>query len=397
MHRFSPGLVSGNPALRVIVLFGLAALLGDVIYEGAWSVSGPYILLLGGSAAVVGFVAGAGEFLGYGLRLASGYAADRTRQYWGITIAGYTMLVAVPLLALAGRWETAAVLFALERVGKAVRSPAKDALLSHAAKGVGRGWGFAIHEALDQIGAILGPLLFTAIIVLGAGGLADYRLGFTLLLVPFLLLMAFLLFARSLVPDPVGFEEAISRGAPAAPAQVPPIFPLYALFTALSMLGFAAFPIIAFHWKLHAVVPDAQIPLLFALAMGVDAISALIAGAIYDRRGLSVLAVIPLLSLLVPLFAFTTSPGYAVFSAILWGAAVGLQETVLRAAIADYTHIQKRGTVYGIFNAIFGGAWFAGSVIIGLLYDTGIGYILAFVAVTEIGAFIAFRSIQMRT
>ncbi|HZD43502.1 MAG TPA: MFS transporter [Methanomicrobiales archaeon] len=379
-----------NLALQVIMLLGVVALFGDVVYEGARSVTGPYILLLGGSAVVVGVVAGIGEFFGYGIRLASGYLADKTHRYWGITIAGYAMLISVPLLAFAGSWELAALLIVLERVGKGIRSPAKDALLSHASRGVGRGWGFAIHEALDQVGAIAGPLVFTFTILAGGSGIGDYRFGFLLLAVPLAILLAVLLYTREAIPNPVGFEEAIAAESPHEERGIPSVFLPYAVFTGLSMLGFATFPILAYHWKLHAIIPDAEIPLLFAVAMGVDAVMALIAGRTYDKKGLSILLILPFISILVPIFAFAFSYNLVIVGAVLWGAAMGIQETVLRAAIADYTHIRKRGTAYGIFNTVYGGAWFIGSVVLGLLYEIRIEYILVFVGIAELAALIAF-------
>jgi hypothetical protein len=199
-------------AYLIILLFGLVSLFGDIIYEGARSVTGPYLFALGGSALVVGIVAGLGEFLGYALRLVSGRLADATRRYWTFTFLGYGMLIAVPLLALAGSWEVAALLFILERIGKGIRAPAKDAILSNVTAGIGRGWGFGIHEALDQIGAVIGPvILSTAFFLRG-----DYRVGFALLLIPFAMMMLALTLTRSRAPAPAAIETA-TRPAPQAP------------------------------------------------------------------------------------------------------------------------------------------------------------------------------------
>ena len=139
-----------NHALKFIILLGIVSLFADMTYEGARSITGPYLALLGASAAVVGFVAGFGELVGYALRLVSGYMADKTRRYWAMTIIGYAVnLLAVPLLALAGNWPMAAILLIAERMGKAIRTPPRDVMLSHAASQVGRGWGFGLHEAMD--------------------------------------------------------------------------------------------------------------------------------------------------------------------------------------------------------------------------------------------------------
>jgi MFS family permease len=370
-------------AYTVIVLFGIVSLFGDVIYEGARSVSGPYLYILGAGALAVGVVAGLGEFLGYALRLASGYLADTTRHYWAITFIGYGMLAAVPLLALAGSWEAAALLLILERAGKGIRVPARDAILANATATVGRGWGFAVHEALDQIGAVIGPLIFTAIFL--AQG--DYRSGFALLAVPFVLMILALLFARRRAPEPVSLEDSgtDSRGTSLPGSLLP-----YGVFTALTMAGFAAFPVIAYHFAVTGTVSEAEIPLFYAVAMGVDAIAALAIGRAYDRFGLVTLLSVPLLAIGIPFLAFGTSYALALAAVLLWGAAMGAQETILRAAVADYTHISKRGTAYGIFNTIYGAAWFAGSVVIGWAYTVAVPLVVGFLVAMQVGALAAF-------
>jgi MFS family permease len=370
-------------AYAVIVLFGIVSLFGDVIYEGARSVTGPYLYLLGGTALVVGIVAGLGEFLGYALRLVSGFVADTTHRYWALTFLGYGMLAAVPLLALAGSWEIAALLFITERMGKGIRAPAKDAILSNVTIHVGRGWGFGIHEFLDQIGAVIGPLIFSAAYFLRG----DFRVGFILLIIPFILMMMALVVTRRRIPAPPEIEEAaaVPRQAPPPEALVP-----YGVFTALTMAGFVAFPLIAFHFTAAGVVPEAQIPLLYAVAMGVDAVVALAAGRAYDHFGLATLAVAPVLSMAIPFFAFGSSFGPALIGAVLWGAVMGIQETILRAAVADYTHLSKRGRAYGIFNTVYGTAWFAGSVVLGWAYGVSISLILAYVVGMQVLALLVF-------
>ncbi len=156
--RITQGL-SKRSALTFVILLGVVSMFGDIVYEGARSITGPYLAVLGASAAAVGIVAGFGELVGYGLRLVSGYISDRTQRYWPITLLGYGLtVVAVPLLAVAGRWELAALLIILERTGKGIRTPARDAMLSHATTQMGRGWGFGLHEALDQVGATIGAM-----------------------------------------------------------------------------------------------------------------------------------------------------------------------------------------------------------------------------------------------
>jgi MFS family permease len=293
------------------------------------------------------------------------------------------MIGAIPLLVLAGSWEIAAFLLILERIGKAIRSPAKDAMLSHVTSEIGRGWGFGLHEALDQIGAIAGPLLF--VITLAAGG--TYRGGFALIAIPFAILILVLIIAWRSMPDPAGFEE---KARPVTPEQGQESgrrqLKLYGAFTALTMAGFIVFPLLAFHFKAFSIIPDADIPAFYAIAMAVDAGVALVTGKAYDRYGVGVLVLMPVIGIAIPLIAFSHAYIAALAGCILWGASMGMQEAILRAAVADFTPPGGRGFAYGVFNTIYGGAWFAGSIIIGVLYTIDVLYAAGFMFLMQAAA-----------
>ena len=270
-------------AWRFIILLGVISLLSDMTYEGARSISGPFLGTLKASALVVGVVAGLGEFLGYTLRLASGYLADRLGRYWLITFAGYALnLLAIPFLALAGSWEIAAMLLLAERIGKAIRTPARDAMLSHATAAVGRGWGFGFHEAMDQIGAVTGPLIVAAVLYYRGG----YREGFAVLLLPAVLALVVITLAARLYPHPQHLEVSV-------PALITTGFtrPYWLYIVAVGLLGagFADFPLIAYHFGKTALLPSDWIPLFYAVAMGVDAVAALVLGRLFDRLGEDIL------------------------------------------------------------------------------------------------------------
>ena len=366
--------------MHFIILLGIVSLFGDVTYEGARSVTGPYLATLGASASIVGLIAGIGEFGGYALRLASGYLADRTKAYWLFTFIGYGLILSIPLVAFAGNWQLAAVLIILERVGKAIRSPARDTMISYATKKVGRGWGFAVHEALDQVGAIIGPLIFFFIFFLGG----NYREGFTILWIPALLTMAVLVIARKKVPSPQKLEAPGEESKQGDKDKLPQVFWLYTLFTLFSIAGFANFQLISYHLKVQSIVLDAQIPMIYAIAMGVDALAALLVGKTYDRIGLISLLAVPLLTLPIPFLAFSYSYNLVIMGIILWGVVMGIQETIMRAAIADLTPMERRGFAYGIFNTAYGAAWFLGAALMGLLYENSISYLILFAVVMEL-------------
>lgn len=374
---------SRQTAFQFIVLMGLVSLFGDMVYEGARSVTGPYLQLLGASAVAVGIIAGLGEFLGYAIRILSGYVSDKTGLHWSMTIAGYGLLCCVPLIGITDLWQIAALFILLERIGKGIRSPARDTILSHVAKKVGRGMGFGLHEALDQIGAIIGPTIFSTSFILGYG----YKNAFKLLWLPALICMAVLIVARIKVPAPERYESSIE---PENGSYLSKLFWLYSIFIFLTVSGFANFQIISYHLKYRAIISEGAIPIFYALAMGVDAIMALFIGKFYDKKGTDSLIMIPVLTAPIPIFAFSFNAYEVLFAMILWGAVMGIHETIMRAVIADIIHKKKRGIAYGIFNTIYGISWLVGSSITGYLYEISVTYIVVFSVVVEVLSILVF-------
>lgn len=367
-------------ALGFVILLGVVSLFADVTYEGARSIAGPFLATLGATGTAVGIVAGLGELIGYGLRLVSGVISDRTRRYWTFTLFGYVVnLAAVPLLALAGRWESAAALLIAERVGKAIRTPARDAMLSHATSRLGTGWGFGLHEALDQIGAVAGPLIVAA--VLQARN--SYRAGFAVLLIPALMAVTVLLVARALYPRPRDLEPTTSEFETTG---FPRAYWLYLAAVGLVAAGYVDFPIIAYHFQRTALVSQNWIPVFYAVAMGMDAVAALVFGRLYDRIGISALVAVSLISSLFAPFAFLGGFRGALFGMALWGIGMGAQESVMRAQVARMVSAGRRGAAYGLFNAGYGLAWFLGSVLLGALYDVSLPAMITFSVVAQLAS-----------
>lgn len=376
-------------AWQVVIGFGGVSLAVDLVADGARSIAGPLLGELGATALVVGLVTGSAEALGFILRLVSGPIVDRTRRYWSAAIAGYALTaISVPLLAVtpflgAIGLTAASALIILERVGKAVRSPAKTVLLAFAANAVGRGRGFGVHKLLDQIGAFSGPLLVAAVIA-ATGMLWP---AFTILLVPALLAMALLLWMRSRVPDPSGFEPAAiaptaaenaSLPSPHPRRRIPVTFLLFSASTALTALGLIGFGVLSFHLTEANIVPLAAVPLVFALGMFAAAIAALATGRLYDRWGGAVLLVVPLLAAGVPLLVLSDGVGGALVGIVLWGAATGIQDSTVKALVADLVPPARRGTAYGVFAVFQGIGTLAGAALAGALYPNA----LAIAAVT---------------
>lgn len=373
-------------ALRFVVFLGLVSLFADITYEGARSITGPLFQSLGATAAQVGFVVGLGEMFGFTLRLAFGLIADRTRAYWILTILGYSVnMFAVPLLAFAGHWQTAALLIIAERTGKSIRAPARDVLLSEGAHQVGQGWAFGLHAAMDQTGAVIGPL-FVAWAVAHAGG---YGPAFLYLAIPAAAAIMMLLVARTVSPVDVSARAAVDDTP-----QLPRVFWSYIAAAGLLAAGFADFPLLAFHFQKTGLARAATIPLLYAVAMAVNGVTALVFGKLFDKHGLPVLAAGILISLLAPPFAFLGGFNAALAGVVCWGTGMGAMDAILRAGISKVVSMNKRGRAFGIFNAVYGVAWFAGSWTMGVLYDTSVGALVALAVAAQLSAAAVFFSLR---
>jgi MFS family permease len=333
---------------------------------------------------------GGGELLGYGLRLISGYLSDKTHRYWMITIIGYIInLFAVPLLAIANSWQIASLLIILERVGKAIRVPARDAMLSYATKQTGRGWGFGLHEALDQIGAVSGPLLIAGMLWLHEG----YRTAFAVLLIPAMLALLFLLVTRVRYPRPQEMET-ISGGLQST--HFSKRYWIYIVAVGFVAAGYVDFAMIAYHFSKASIVASTWIPLLYAIAMAVDGLAALIMGRLFDIKGLSMLAVVTALASLFAPFIFVNNFYAILAGVILWGIGMGSQESIMRAVIPSLVAPQKRGSAYGVLNLVFGVFWAVGSAIMGFLYDISPLYLVIFSMVAQLASVPLFLVLRKR-
>jgi MFS family permease len=368
---------SRSVAFRFVLLFGAVSFFADFAYEGARSIVGPYLAVLGASATAVGMVAGFGELIGYALRLLSGRISDRTRRFWLLTLFGYGIsMAAVPLLALASNWPFAAGLLLLERLGKAIRNPPRDVLLSHAAKEIGYGWGFGLHQALDQCGALIGPLLVAGVLAVQK----EYPPAFALLLLPALMTLGLLLVARLLYPQP---EAAKVTLLDLKAKELPGVFWIYLVAAALVAAGFADFALMSYHFVKAKTVPAPWVPLVYAAAMGVSGAASLVFGWLFDRVGLVLLIPLTVVSSLFAPLVFLGAFPAAIVGSVLWGIGMGTHESIMRAAVAQMAPLQRRGSAYGLFTAGYGISWFLGSAGMGFLYDTSLPALVVFSMVVE--------------
>jgi len=369
-------------ALAFIVAFGVVSLFADMAYEGMRGITGPYLALLGASGTAVGIIAGTGELFGYLLRLASGRLAEKTHAYWPITLAGYVLqMAAVPAMALSGSWWAAAGFIILERTGKALRNPAANTMMSRAGEQIGQGWAFGLHEALDQTGALIGPLI-TALVLARHGQYTD---AFLWLGAPALITVLIVVgvslrypFAGRAAPRPTAQESA----------TLPRAFWLYAASAGLVAFGFADWPLIAYHFAQVKTVTPALVPVLYAGAMGATGIGALAFGRLFDRIGFVVLLPAILIAAAAAPLVFLGSTWFAIAGAICWGVALGVETSALNAGVARLVSDRGRANAFGIFSAVFGIAWFAGSAALGGLYDVSLTALVGVSVTAELAALI---------
>lgn len=391
--------VAAGSAMAFILLMGIVSLFSDMTHEGARSILGAYLTMAGASAAAIGFVSGFGEFLGYTLRLLSGVLADKTKRYWPLTVVGYIIdVMAIPALALVprGGWIWACGLMLLERVGKAIKKPSKDTLLSFAASRHGAGKSFAIQELLDQIGAFLGPVILFLVLFFNQQGdpYKNYALCFAILGLPAIVTIALLLLAKSRFPNPEQFEPEV----PVKEAfHLRREFVLFMAAISFMALGFIDFPLITMHSVRHNLFADDILPLLYAGAMAADAVSALVFGWLFDRHGVKTLMAASLLSSLFPVFIFGIGGREAfIAGVVLWGIGMGAQESILKAAVCRFVPKHRRSTGFGLFETCFGVFWFLGSWFTGVLYDSAYMGMIVFSVASQLAAIPLFWLCQRK-
>lgn len=381
-----------SPALKFVLLVGVMSFFADFTYEGSRSIIGPYLGMLGAGAFAIAVITGVGEFLGYGLRLVSGRSADRTGRYWPITIGGYVLqMSAVPLLALVGSWQVAAVLIIAERIGKATRNPPRDAMLSHAAGEMGYGWGFGVHEALDQFGAMFGPLLVALVLAVSNH---DYTLAFAALAVPAVITVALVVTARVFYPRP---QELSAGPAEVTTAGLPRVFWIYLAGAALVAAGFADFPLIAYHFGQAHTVSAPVVPVFYAVAMAVSGTGSLVFGKLFDRAGIGVLIPLTVVVAAYAPLAFLGGLWAALAGVALWGLGMGVHESIIPAAVAPMVSPDRRASAYGLFTGAYGLAWMAGSIVIGALFYVSLTAVAIFAVAAELAAIPLILMVRNRT
>jgi MFS family permease len=372
-------------ALRFIVCLGIVSLFADMTYEGAHAIIGPYLKDLGASALQVAFIAGFGEMLGASLRYFSGRFADKTKAYWLITFSGYAMnVIAVPALAFAQNWQTAAILVIAERTGKAMRGPARDVLLSGATQEIGHGWGFGLHSIMDQTGAVIGPLIMVAAVAKSQ----HFGSSFLWLVFPAVGTLLALTMARVLNPHFHGKTKVTGTNV------LPRVFWIYVAAAGLLACGFVDFPLLAFHFQNAGLSTAVEIPLLYAGAMAVNGLTALLFGRMFDRFGLNTLVFGIFISLIGLPLGFLGGAWGAIASVACWATGLGAQDACLRAGIASVVSMNKRGSAFGAFNGVFGVMWFFGSLMMGLLYKHSLVAVVTFGTLAQFAAAVIFLRLR---
>lgn len=380
-------------AFSFVLMMGIVSLFSDMTHEGAASIIGAYLSLAGASAAAIGFVSGLGEFIGYSLRLVTGWLTDKTKKYWPMTILGYVVdCMAIPALALVPRtgWIWACILIIVQRTGKAIKKPAKDTILSFAASQNGTGKSFAIQEFLDQIGAFLGPIILFIVMLLKKNDnlFSVYSVCFAILGIPAIITVLLLIIAKHRYPEPENFEPPAKENQT---FHMNRTFLFYIVAISLFACGFIDFSIITMHTVKTGLIPENTVSLIYAGAMAIDAISALFFGWLFDKRGIKVLMLSTLVSAPFAILIFSVTARWALFLGVaLWGVGMGAQESILKAAVTSIIPKQSRSSGFGIFQTSFGAFWFLGSWLMGILYDVSPLWMVIFSVVMQLAAILFF-------
>jgi MFS family permease len=377
-HQTAP---SASSAFRFVLILGFVNLFADTTYEGGASINGQFLGSLGASAAAISIIAGVGEFLGYTLRSVSGYVADKTGRHWPLTFAGYTVnLLAVPAMAFAGSWQMAGAFVLAERVGRAIRKPTVEAMLSYSTGKHGKGWVYAVNTAMDETGATIGPLLIALALLKGA----DFRTGYALLLISSALALATLVVARRVFPVPSQLEAGGPSTAPAKGFTT--AYWLYMAAGACFAAGVMSFELVAYHLSSTGTITEHWIPISLGIATAVSVVASLILGRTYDRVGIAAVVVAVLLASAFSPLVFFGGFWVALAGLMLWGIGYATQDTLLKVLIASVLPEGRRNLAFGLFYLGYGGGWLVGSVTTGLLYDRSRLALVVFAVIVQLAS-----------
>lgn len=371
-------MITTASALHFVVLLGIVNFFGDVTYEGGASINGPFLGMLGGSAAAISIVAGIGEFLGYSLRSVAGYFADKTGRHWLIIFVGYTInLLAVPAMALAPTFSVAASFIIAERIGRALRKPSIEAMLSYTTDKLGKGWAFALNTALDETGATLGPLLIACLLFANI----DFRGSYAVLLISAITSLVILIFIRIIFPAPKNLTT-ISNDK--RPQKFTTPFWLNMAAGTMFAMGLMSYELVAFHIANKASIATFWVPILLAFATFCGVIANLILGKCYDFFGWPVLLIAVILSAAFSPLAFLGPWGLIIAAMPFLGIGYATQDTLLKAVIVDLLPSGKRSFSFGIFYTGYGFGWLIGSIVSGLLYQHSLVVLSIFTASVQL-------------
>jgi MFS family permease len=387
-------------AFRFVLLMGVVDLFGDTTYSGGASMNGLFLASVGAGAAVISIAGGLSEFLNYLTRGVSGYFADRLRRRWPLVFVGYSVnLLAVPALAFAGHWQVAAGLIVVQGIGRGVRKPLVQAMLSYTTSRYGKGWVYGVNTALDHTGRTLGPLIVAGVLLLTGA----FRTAYALLVIPAVLALITLTVVRIQFPAPASFEQQ-QASAPAPSGQHQQTvgaegfsrsYWLYLAAGACFAAGLMNFELISFHLSRSDATRD-SVPLFLALATGVGALASLGLGRLYDRIGLPVVLMAVVATAAFSPFVFLLPVHLAIIGMALWGIGQATQDSLLTALVASVLPQRRRNLAFGLYYAGYGVGWLVGAVAAGLLYEHSRIALVALAAGTQILSLPIFLAARRR-
>ncbi|MDQ1280171.1 MAG: transporter [Thermoproteota archaeon] len=361
-------------AYLAIMFMGIVSMLGDIVYESGRGIAPDYLYFLGASAFLVGLTSGIGELVGYGVRLLSGPLADRSHMYWLFIFLGYGLIIAIPMMGLTNSIWLVAVFIIAERLGKALRSPSRDAVLSVVSKGLGSGKAFGLHEFIDQIGAVVGPAFLGLMMIWTVN---NFNISLQSLFPFYLLMMVVLYLTYRRIK---GTVEEIRWQSTATNEKLSRGFWMYSGAVLMNTVGLIPIALILYNGAkiLESGGQLWLVPFLYVIVQLVDAPMALVSGYFYDKIGIRFLALPFVLSILPIVFSTLVGLLGVILACIAYGIVLGMQESIYRATVSDIVPLGRRGSAYGFFNVLLGVGTFISGVVFGFMLDISVSPILMF-------------------
>ncbi|MGB3341752.1 MAG: MFS transporter [bacterium] len=355
--------MSESKPKKNIFILGLVSLFTDLSSQMVYPLVPEFLISIGASKAIIGMIEGVAESTASLFRTIFGRLSDKLKKRKLFIFLGYGLsALSKPFLYLANVWTVVLGVRFSDRMGKAIRTPARDALISTSVDPSEKGKAFGLHRAMDRIGAIGGPILAMLVLSLFSD---NVRLVFLLSVIPGILALFFVRFAKETSIEQHG-DVPIKRNSLRNAS-----FIIFLVSNIIFTLGNSSNAFLILRAR-EAGLTIIMIPVIWVVYNISCTISSPIFGSLSDRIGRKPIIITSFLFYSFVYFLFGITKNllmiWVLFAA--YGIYYGLSAGVFRAYIADLVEPKNRATAYGIFNTGIGLALLPASLIMGALWDS---------------------------